>query len=188
MTLARIAIIVGVMGAISSCSNGGPAPGPSDDSFSSSPTKTMAPVRQVNGDTNPFIGKESASLFLSKYNPESPVAQKFFNALQQGDATALTTYSLLRPKADTAWAEALDMAAARALPYNPEGVLSLAGGVNDLSALCTSPFIEPDPAVEKAYLTATAKALKTMTANKPIDILRRACLHNIEELLRLTDG
>jgi hypothetical protein len=89
--------------------------------------------------------------------------------IETGRREWLKVAERLRPALDAGGGEALSFAVARALPRAPAGVLGLVGRGWRLEAVCTSPFIEPDPGVAERYEAQALAALKTAPpALKPL--------------------
>jgi hypothetical protein len=107
--------------------------------------------------------------------------------IETGRADWLALAGDLRAEKDATDASAtsgLNDAVARALPISPAGVLELVAKGFAVEDLCTLPYIEPTPAVEKRYFARAKAAVKRVK----MDALAQAatqCLARLEEVEKM---
>lgn len=131
------------------------------------PDETLARVRSR-------VTRDGPSSYLRSVSESDPDWQHLLNKLSTADPMALSLAKLLRSSADASNAEALDISAARGLPYAPLAVLDLVHAGASVSALCTSPFIEPEAGVEKRYNQKALAALdRVPVAQRPQPIFKQ---------------
>jgi hypothetical protein len=130
------------------------------------------------------IAKGGAAAFLKANGPESSVATSLLAAAESGNGPALALLGTLRPVADAGWAEALDGAAARALPKATSDVLALTAKGFKVESLCTSPFIEPEGSVEADYNKAALAAVTAFAAPAAMASTRTACLTALQGIAK----
>ena len=101
--------------------------------------------------------------------------------IETGESSWLEAAQRLKPGTDASATLELRFAVSRALPKNPKGVLHLVGKGFSLDEICTSPFIEPEPGVEKAFLDEALRSLKNMA---PGTLTKRSkeCAAKLKEL------
>ena len=120
--------------------------------------------------------------FLGRISEQDVDWRHLLDRMADGDAAAMAIARQLRPAADAGSAEALDTAAALGLPRAPGAVLGMIAAGANADMLCTSPFIEPEPGVEKRYSDAAIKALDRMpTARRPQPAFDR-CHRNLTRI------
>lgn len=105
------------------------------------------------------ISAEGGKRVLTKLSADEQTFDAVLRPVESGDSKWFEVWRQLRPFADAAVAESIDMGFGRALPVAPERVLRLIGHGIDLQYVCGSPFIELEPGVAKEYERKTLKAL-----------------------------
>ncbi len=95
-------------------------------------------------------------------------------SIEEGSPDWLRVALLLRPGTDAASALSLDFAVARALPGQPENVLSIVSDGYPLSSVCRVPFIE-DEEREVQWLEAAVEILE-LEAERGLQALSSECL------------
>lgn len=131
------------------------------------PDATLARVRSR-------ITRDGPLKYLRSVSESDSDWQHLLDKLSTADPMALSLAKRLRPSADASNAEALDISAARGLPYAPIAVLDLVHAGASVSALCTSPFIEPEAGVEKRYNQKAVAALdRVPVAQRPQPMFER---------------
>jgi hypothetical protein len=176
----RALMSVGLVALAATAGCGGATP---KDAAPANTTQTATPAA-ATAQADPQIVKQGAEAYLKANDTESASGKALLTTMETGSPSAMESYALLRGKADASWAEALDTAAARALPKNPAGVLGLIDKGGKVSTLCTSPFIEPEAGVEKAYLDAAQAALSGLEATGELGKRRDECLQAIGTIAR----
>ena len=121
------------------------------------------------------IRKTGARAVLAQLSTHEDEFTAVCTQIETGDAEWLEVARRLRRVSDAAVAESLDMAAARALPRSPAGVLGLVDRGFTLEGLCTVPFVEGDAGAELDHLQRAQAALRG-DLPIPLDELRRDCL------------
>jgi len=104
--------------------------------------------------------------------------------IESGEPKWLEVARVLRPASDAGSGEDLLIMVARALPNAPALVLNMIGNSFPLRDICTLPFIEGEPEIEKAYLNKTENALKSLQEPE-LEGVRWDCLriiHYFQEL------
>ena len=104
--------------------------------------------------------------------------------IKTGDSRWLAVAKGLADGTDAGTSESLQIALATALPRNPGGVLQLTGTQSFLSLedICGAPFIEPEPAYLKRYLTETRQSLNNLRDAR-VEQQRTKCLAEIEKAI-----
>ena len=117
-------------------------------------------------------------------NKRSPQWDAVLRQVETGDDRWLAVARELSAGTDAGTSEGLQVALATALPKNPAGVLRLAGTQPFLSLtnLCSAPFIEPQPAFFRRYLSSTRKALLRLK-DAAIESRRLECLAEIDKAM-----
>jgi hypothetical protein len=139
-----------------------------------------------SGASNPQAAALSGYREVDSYKSDSPQGMAIVTALKQGDPRALANFSRLRARADSEWAEALDMAVGQALPHNPKGVLALADTPERLNILCAVPFIETEVRVEQAYLREAIMALRSIKEPGELGARRDACEARLQRYVQIS--
>lgn len=93
-----------------------------------------------------------------------PLETELLKGIASGGSDWLAVAAILRSHTDAGASEAVDIALARALPLNAQGVLGLSLGRKVLVFVCSAPFIEPTDEELDAYFTNVESALANVTA------------------------
>jgi len=117
-------------------------------------------------------------------NGEQPQWTEVLRMIETGDPRWLAVASGLAAGTDAATSEDLQVMLAKALPINPQGVLSLADSQTFLSIenLCVAPFIEPELDYLHRYLAETLESLRRLKA-EAVEAKRKRCIAQIERVL-----
>ena len=111
---------------------------------------------------------------------------RVLDRIETGSTEWLVVAKELSPGTDAGTSTGLQVTLAKTLPKNPGGVLRLIDEKNiNVEYLCTSPFIEPDPAFLRRYLRDSKRALEQLK-QPDIDRYRLACLKEIEQTMSVT--
>ena len=100
----------------------------------------------------------------------------------RGDGRWIALAPTLAPGTDGADAEGLSIELARALPVNPAAVLRViepGAGVLGIEQVCGTPFIEPPPGYDRAYLKRALKAVARIS-RPDLLVKRQACLAELK--------
>jgi hypothetical protein len=146
----------------------------------------------AHADATPSLDEVSASQILKDIRRRGAVVvvrelkahskwEGVLDKIETGECSWLETARRLRPGTDASAALELRFAVSRALSKNPKGVLRLVGKGFSIDEVCTSPFIEPDPGVEEAFLEEAMRSLKNMA---PGTLTKRSkeCLTRLKNL------
>lgn len=154
--------------AVGACSPGQsatkPQVAPSHQMSTSQASAAVAPDDPVVVRLARDVAKDGPKRYLARVSDEDADWRRLQDRMAAGDPAALSLAERLRPDADAGAAEALDASAAQGLPRAPLAVLRLTGAGASVESLCTSPFIEPEPGVEKRYNQEALAALDRVPA------------------------
>jgi len=117
------------------------------------------------------------------WHSETAQGRAILAALERGEPRALASYSRLHNTANVEWTEDVDYSVAMALTHDPEGVLAMADTPERFDSFCTSPLIEPEPGVERAFLRDAVKALRAIGNASPMAARRDACVKRLSGMM-----
>lgn len=124
-------------------------------------------TRSSPADVEAAIRATSARKVLSDLWQDDRVFGALLDHVDRGETKWFGVWLKLREHADGGVSESIDMAFARAIPRAPRSVLHLVGHGLRLDAVCTSPFIEPEPGLAENY---ERKALRALAGVKDSDL------------------
>ncbi|SDU04038.1 hypothetical protein [Halopseudomonas salegens] len=106
--------------------------------------------------------------------------ESLLGKIESGDEHSIRAASVLSQYADASKSQSLKYALSRALPKNPEPVMTLIPEYFSVSDICTVPYIEESIDIELRHIRDSIAALKNAQASSPAYIECIDIYKNIE--------